>query len=164
MITGTVFGYYHYCIKKMWLFNNGITMEHTSDIVLDGKINHETTKNRRQKKYKEISFGNIKIDFYDVKNNTIYETKRNFKNKNIDEWQLKYYMYIFFKNENINIKGILEYPKSKKLYEITLDDKVIKTIDDDIIEINKILKNDNCPNVSITKKCKNCSYLNFCES
>ena len=32
-ITGTHFNYYQICHRKLWLFSNGIQMEHTSDLV-----------------------------------------------------------------------------------------------------------------------------------
>ena len=31
--TGTHFNYYHICRRKLWLFANGINMEHVSDTV-----------------------------------------------------------------------------------------------------------------------------------
>jgi len=36
--TGTHFNYYQICRRKLWLFANGISMEHTSDTVYDGKL------------------------------------------------------------------------------------------------------------------------------
>jgi CRISPR-associated exonuclease Cas4 len=163
MITGTTFAYYHYCLKRMWLFHYGINMEQTSEIVADGKINHDYTKNRRNSKYKELSLGRIKIDFYDDKNNIIYENKRNFKNKEHDQWQLKYYMYVFYISGNKTIRGILEYPKNKKLFEISLDSSEIEYIENSLIKIDDILKL-NCPEMNCDKRCKNCSYLKFCEA
>ncbi len=41
--TGTHFNYYQLCHRKLWLFANGINMEHTSDIVYDGKLIHESS-------------------------------------------------------------------------------------------------------------------------
>ena len=40
-ITGTHFNYYQICKRKLWLFANGISMEHTSDLVHEGKLIHE---------------------------------------------------------------------------------------------------------------------------
>lgn len=40
-VTGTHFNYYQVCKRKLWLFANGITMEHTSDLVYEGKLIHE---------------------------------------------------------------------------------------------------------------------------
>lgn len=43
-VTGTHFNYYQVCKRKLWLFANGITMEHTSDLVYEGKLIHEIKK------------------------------------------------------------------------------------------------------------------------
>lgn len=37
-ITGTHIAYLHTCHLKLWLFASGILMEHTSDIVVEGKL------------------------------------------------------------------------------------------------------------------------------
>ncbi|MBX2925335.1 MAG: Dna2/Cas4 domain-containing protein [Chitinophagaceae bacterium] len=42
-LTATHINYYHACKSKLWLFCNGINMEHTSDAVYDGKMLHETS-------------------------------------------------------------------------------------------------------------------------
>ena len=75
-ITGTHFSYYLVCRRKLWLFSNGITLEHTSDIVADGRLLHEASYPQRTSKYEEISIDGIKIDYYDVKNKVINEIKR----------------------------------------------------------------------------------------
>jgi len=46
-ITATHINYYHICHRKLWLFSNGINMEHTSEIVADGKLLHETSYPQR---------------------------------------------------------------------------------------------------------------------
>jgi CRISPR-associated exonuclease Cas4 len=43
-------------------------MEHTSDLVYDGKLIHETSYPQRPERYEEISINGCKIDFYDAKN------------------------------------------------------------------------------------------------
>ena len=43
IITGLHIQYYFVCHRKLWLFANGIQMEHTSDLVYEGKLIHETT-------------------------------------------------------------------------------------------------------------------------
>lgn len=40
-ITGTHFNYYQICHRKLWLFANGINMEHNSHLVYEGKLIHE---------------------------------------------------------------------------------------------------------------------------
>ena len=53
-LTATHINYYHICQRKLWLFANGINMEHTSDTVYDGKLLHETSYPQRAVKYTEI--------------------------------------------------------------------------------------------------------------
>ena len=36
-IIGTHFNYYQLCLRKLWLFANGINMEQESDLVYEGK-------------------------------------------------------------------------------------------------------------------------------
>ncbi|MDR0605877.1 MAG: CRISPR-associated protein Cas4, partial [Bacteroidales bacterium] len=71
-MNATLINLYHVCKRECWLHANGINMEHTSDIVYDGKLLHEISYTDRAKKYNEIDivskFKDInlfgKIDFY----------------------------------------------------------------------------------------------------
>ena len=38
MISGTHFNYYMLCHRKLWLYGQGLTMEHTSDLVYEGTV------------------------------------------------------------------------------------------------------------------------------
>ena len=44
--------YIHICPRKLWLFASGINMEHTSDLVTEGKLIGETTYPTRAARYK----------------------------------------------------------------------------------------------------------------
>ena len=72
-LTATLINYYHICHRKLWLFANGINMEHNSTVVADGKLLHETSYPQRAEKYSEIEIGGSKIDFCDAKNKVINE-------------------------------------------------------------------------------------------
>lgn len=97
-ITGTHFNYYQICRRKLWLFGNGINMEHTSDLVYEGKLVHEDSYPQRSAKYEEVEIDGIKVDFYDARNLVIHEVKKSNKVEKAHEWQLKYYMYVFGRN------------------------------------------------------------------
>jgi CRISPR-associated exonuclease Cas4 len=43
IITPTHINYYHVCHRKLWLFSHGKQMEHTSELVAEGKLIHETS-------------------------------------------------------------------------------------------------------------------------
>lgn len=53
-MTGTHFNYYHVCHRKLWLFANDINMEHTSDLVFEGKLLHEESYPQRPERYEVI--------------------------------------------------------------------------------------------------------------
>jgi CRISPR-associated exonuclease Cas4 len=137
-------------------------MEHTSDTVYEGKLIQETTYPQRSAKYEEIELSGIKIDFYDAKNKVIHEIKKSPKLHEAHIWQLKYYIYILEKSGIDGVSGILEYPKERKTEEVflfSIDIDIIKEIES---EIEEIINSDKAPAIEIKKRCKNCSYYDFC--
>lgn len=42
LFTGTQVAYAIICETKLWLFSNGVSMEHTSDLVSQGRAIHES--------------------------------------------------------------------------------------------------------------------------
>ena len=162
LITGTHFNYYTVCKRKLWLFANGINMEHTSDLVYDGKLIHETSYPQRPERYEEIEIDGIKIDFYDIKNKVIHEIKRSDKVEKAHEWQVKYYIYVLERNGIKGVTGILEYPTLRQTSKVELADEDRKRIIEIEIEIREIIENENCPTLEKKKICRNCSYYEFC--
>lgn len=161
MITGTHFNYYLVCRRKLWLFANGINMEHTSDLVYEGKIIHESSYAQRAERYKELELGGIKIDYYDSKNKIIHEIKKSRKEHDSHVWQLKYYIYVLEQAGVRGVSGILEYPKERKTEEIFLSEPDMARIEEIEKEIPKIIEG-NCPASIDDRKCKKCSYQDFC--
>lgn len=161
-ITGTHINYYFSCHRQLWLFANNIQMEHTHDTVSEGKLIHETSYAQRSGKYEEIAIDGIKIDFYDAKNKVIHELKKSSKLHEAHIWQLKYYIYIFEKNEINGVSGILEYPKERKTEEVylsSIDKERIKEIEFEILEI---IDSETIPEIIKMSRCKNCAYYDFC--
>ena len=83
-ITGTHFNYYQVCKRKLWLFANGITMEHTSDLVYEGKLIHEESYPQRSAKYEEVEIDGSKVDYYDTGNKIIHEIKKSDKIERVE--------------------------------------------------------------------------------
>ena len=106
IITGTHFNYYQLCRRKLWLFANGINMEHNSDLVYEGKLIHEDSYPQRSVKYEEVAIDGIKVDYYDARNKVIHEIKKSNKVAKAHEWQLKYYMYVFEQHGINEVKAI----------------------------------------------------------
>jgi len=170
-ITATHINYYHICHRKLWLFSNGISMEHTSETVADGKLLHETSYPQRAEKYREIDlsftlnnevdlFG--KIDFYDAKAKIIHEIKRSDKIEEAHEWQVKYYIWLLEQNGITGVHAIIEYPKLRETKEISLtetDTYYLKSVVGKIIELQQ---SEICPPRINSKICKSCSYYDLC--
>ena len=162
MTTGTHISYYFLCHRKLWLFANGISMEHNSDLVYEGKLIHENTYPQRSEKYEEIAIDGIKIDYYDTKNKVIHEVKKSDKMEVSHEWQVKYYIHALEKNGMEGVTGLLEYPKLRQTTEVFLSDRDRNELNEIIVKIQKIISSDVCPSLIKIGICKNCSYFEFC--
>lgn len=161
-ITGTHFNYYLICHRKLWLFSNGIQMEHTSDLVYEGKLIHETSYPQRSERYTEIEIDGIKIDYFDKRAKVIHEIKKSDCHEEAHEWQLKYYIYVLERNGMTGVTGILEYPKLRETNDVFLSESDREKMMECEKEIEKIIGSDICPGLLRKSRCKNCSYLDFC--
>lgn len=164
MPTGTHFNYYMVCHRKLWLFANGINMEHTSELVEMGKLIHETSYPQRSEKYTELEIEGIKIDYYDARNKVIHEVKKSDSHEEAHEWQVKYYIYVLERNGITGVTGKLEYPKLRETSEVMLNDAERANIAVFEKEIETIIASDTCPDKLPIKQCKHCSYFDFCWS
>ena len=163
-ITGTHFNYYFTCKRELWLFANSINMEHTSDLVYEGKLVHETTYPQRSEKYSEISLDGVKIDYYDARNKVVHEVKKSDSHEEAHEWQVKYYIYVLERNGVDGVTGILEYPRMRETKEILLSDRDKEEIAEFEKEIERIISSESCPARLERNRCRNCSYFDFCWS
>lgn len=163
-VTGTHFNYYQICHRKLWLFANGINMEHTSDTVYDGKLIHEDSYPQRSERYEEVEIDGVKVDYFDAKNRIIHEIKRSDKVEAAHEWQIKYYIYVFERNGIAGCTGILEYPTQRDTKKVSLTDddrEEIKKMEKDILSL---IESDTCPEKKKKNICRSCSYFDFCYS
>jgi CRISPR-associated exonuclease Cas4 len=163
-ITGTHFNYYQICHRKLWLFASNIQMEHTSDLVYEGKLVHESSYLNRGEKYSELEVDGIKIDFFDAKNKIVHEVKKSDKRELAHLWQLKYYLYVLQKNGIDGASGILEYPKLRQREEVFLSTVDIEEIELMKIKIAGIIQAEMAPARLAVSQCRNCSYFDFCWS
>lgn len=161
-LTATHINYYHICHRKLWLFGNGINMEHTSNSVAEGKLLHETSYGQRNEKYTELDIGGSKIDFYDAKNKVVHEIKKSDKAEDAHEWQVKYYIWLLEQNGMPDATGILEYPKLRETKTVLLQDIDRQYIQRLIPMIEALVESDVCPPTINAKICKSCSYFDFC--
>lgn len=163
MLTGTHFNYYIVCRRKLWLFANGIQMEHTSELVSIGRAIHETSYAERSNRFTELAIDGIKIDFYDPIRRIVHEVKKTNKLEEAHRWQVKYYLYVLEQHGIVDPSGILEYPKLRITEKVILTEEDRAEIARMTDEIKSIIEEDTCPPLTTRKgTCKQCSYYEFC--
>ncbi|QEC40712.1 CRISPR-associated protein Cas4 [Pseudobacter ginsenosidimutans] len=160
--TGTHIAYLHTCKRKLWLFANGIGMEHTSETVAEGKLIAETTYLDRARKYTELAIEGIKIDFYDAKNKVVHEVKKSDRVEEAHTAQVKYYLYILAKNGIDHLRAIVEYPKLKQREWVDWNDELLLIASKWEKDVQIIVNSESCPPVINARICKSCSYYELC--
>lgn len=169
-INATLVNLYRVCPRECWLHANGINMEHSSDLVKDGKLIEEESYQQRSNRYTQLelfsTFDDIqlvgKIDFYDTKNKIIHETKRSNKVEQAHIWQVKFYLWLLELNDIETEKGIIEYPRLREREEVYLDEEDKDYLKKTIENIKTLVNQTECPPVLNAKICKSCSYYDFC--
>ena len=161
-ITATHISYFHICHRKLWLFTQGIYMEHTSDKVAEGKLIGETSYCQRAEKYTEIEIGGSKIDYYDAANKVIHEVKKSNKMEEAHAWQVNFYIWLLENAGVENGTAIIEYPTLKQTRQIMFGDEDRRYILQTIKQIESIVRSQQCPPLINSKICKQCAYYDFC--
>lgn len=161
-ISATQIAYLHTCHRKLWLFSNGVRMEHTSDIVAEGKLIGETSYQDRSAKYTELKIDGVKIDFYDPKTRTIHEIKKSDKIETAHVAQVKYYLYILRKNGIEDPQAIIEYPRLRQRESVFWEDGDIEKIQTWMKEVQVLTNQESCPPLEKKPICIKCSYFDFC--
>ncbi len=161
-LTATHINYYFICKRKLWLFTNGINMEHSSDIVAEGKFIHETSYPQRAERYTELEIEGSVIDFYDAHNKVIHEIKKSDKMEDAHEWQVKYYIWLLKRNGIDEVTGVLEYPKLRQTNRVVLTDADEEYLGKVVQEIEQMTISETCPSKINGKICDSCSYYDFC--
>jgi CRISPR-associated exonuclease Cas4 len=162
--TGTQIQYLHLCHRKLWLFANGINMEHTSDLVTEGKLIEQQSYPQRASRWQELEIENIKIDHYDAQQQIVREVKKSNKKESAHIAQVKYYLFVLERNDIAVSHAVLEYPKLRITEEVWLDDDDRREIPNWEKQAMAIIGEEICPRRIEKPICKKCAYFDFCFS
>jgi CRISPR-associated exonuclease Cas4 len=169
IITGVQIEYYFHCKRQLWLFAHNIQMERENENVKIGKTISETTFKREKHEIEitdEIERIGVKIDYIDTRNKVVHEIKKSDSFEEAHKWQLLYYIYVLNQRGMEISKGIIDYPKQRKIVEIYMNEETRKSLLNVIENINEICKADEPIKIEDTgvKKnvCKKCSYYELC--
>jgi CRISPR-associated exonuclease Cas4 len=162
-VTATLINLYHICHRETWLHAHEIRMEHTSDVVYEGKLIGETTYPQRAEQYTQLELEGIKIDFYDRKANVIHETKKSDKAEYAHLAQVRYYQYVLEQNGIAGASAVLEYPKLRQTQAVPpLTDEDRGQITEWVRGVEALVRSKTCPPRINKSLCKSCSYYDFC--
>jgi CRISPR-associated protein Cas4 len=171
MITGVQIEYYFHCKRQLWLFAHNIQMERENENVSIGKVISENTYKREKHEVEitdEIEKIGVKIDFIDMRNKVVHEIKKTDSFEEAHKWQLLYYMYVLRQRGVEVCKGIIDYPKQRKISEVTMNDDTEKNLMEIIKSVNDVCSREEPLKVEETgvKKsvCRKCSYYELCYS
>lgn len=156
--TGVQVNYLMVCPRKLWLHSHQIGFEEENDLVLQGKVLHDTSY--KKIKDKEILLDDLlKIDILDGQ--YVGEVKSSRKMEEADKAQLLYYLYVL-EQRGIRRKGKIHYPKERKVVEIELTDEKRKEIPKWLAQIEAIKRSTKPPKKVKYKYCSKCAYYSFC--
>lgn len=162
-INATLVNLYHVCHREMWLHHHGIRMEHTSDVVYEGKLIGESAYGERARRNRQVELDGVKIDYYDPKTKTVHETKKSDKMEGAHVAQVKYYLYILHRNGIEGARGLIEYPRLRERSWVDFDPQTDgPEIERWLAEIGRILDQEQCPPVLNKPVCRRCSYYDYC--
>ncbi|MEQ1746965.1 MAG: CRISPR-associated protein Cas4 [Saprospiraceae bacterium] len=162
-VTATLIAYLHTCQRKLWLHAHEIRMEHTSDLVAEGKLIGDTSYDRRADKYTQVELDGIKIDFFDPRTRTVHETKRGRAVEAAHRAQVRYYLYKLRQHGVTDASGIIEYPDLRKTEPVPpLTEADVLEIEGWEAEVRRIVALEQCPPVIRLKICSSCSYYDLC--
>lgn len=105
-INATLINILHICHREMWLHAHAIRMEHTSEVVAEGKLIGEESYPQRADKNEEVEVSaeiagvncTAKIDFFDAKLGIVHETKKSAAKEWAHVAQVQFYLYLLRKN------------------------------------------------------------------
>lgn len=162
-ITATLINLLHVCHRELWLHAHEVRMEHTSDLVAEGKLIGETSYDRRSDKYTQVELNGIKIDFFDPHTRTVHETKRGRAVEAAHRAQVQYYLYKLRQHGVADASGLIEYPDLRKTERVPpLTEADIREIETWETEVRRVVELEQCPPVIRAKICHNCSYHDLC--
>lgn len=161
-ITGTIINYYFHCKRQCYLFANRVNLEDNSEDVRIGKVLHEIRAH--DNKETEIKYENIVLD--KVSSKYVEEYKKSDSDTEASRMQLIFYLKQLQDKGIIREGKLIYHEKNKKEGKKT---EIIKLDDDNINKLNKCIENieelisqDKVPEVEQNKKCKRCSYYEYC--
>lgn len=174
-ITATLINILNICHRELWLHANGIRMEHTSEIVAEGKLIGQESYPQRAERWTEVEVSGTfphptaesielaaKIDFFDTHLGIVHEVKKSNAREQAHIAQVQFYLYVLRLNGIKAEYGLIEYPKLRLTERVSLTDDDQKELESQILRVHELIHQETCPERLPVSKCRSCSFFEFC--
>ncbi len=151
--------YYFTCKRELWFFSRGLNFDFENEDMLIGRLMHRESYERD---WKEVLLGDIRLDVVRRRGRVlVIEVKKSSKLEGPAKWQLKYYLYVLGRM-GIRAEGLISYPKEGRKERVTLTEEDIRTLEDTLKDIERIISLETPPKAKKKPYCRRCSYRDFC--
>jgi CRISPR-associated exonuclease Cas4 len=173
-IGGMLIGYYMICPRKAWLSMQGLWMEQESDAVAIGRLIDQTSYSRKRKSIDLTAPAPDgtplvgRIDWTDLREGVLHETKKSRAVEDAHRWQLKFYLWLLklsgvTRADGEPFTGMLNYPRLKRTEPVELAPEDEVRLAEMVAALRQIAA-ESKPPPRITRRsfCRKCAFEELC--
>lgn len=173
-VGGMLVGYYLLCERKAWLSMRGLWMEQESGRVALGRLAGQTSYQRKKKELMltaEAPDGPSlvgKIDWADLGEGVLHETKLSRKAEEAHRWQLRFYLWLLKLNGATRpggqpFRGELNYPKLRRTDPVELRPEHEARLEEIVAGLRRVAARATPPErIDERSFCKKCAFEELC--
>ncbi len=173
-VGGMLVGYYALCPRKAWLSLRGLWMEQESDQVAIGRLLGQTSYARERKEVDLVATAPDgtelvgRIDWADLREGVLHETKKSRAVEEAHRWQLKFYLWLLklsgvTREDGQPYTGMLNYPALKRTEEVTLTPEDEQRLAEMAAALRRLAAEPTPPpRITRRKFCKACAFEELC--
>jgi CRISPR-associated exonuclease Cas4 len=173
-VGGMLIGYHALCPRKAWQSLRGLWMEQESDAVAIGRLIGQTSYGRERKELDLTASAPdgttlvARIDWADLREGVLHETKKGRSTEDAHRWQLKFYLWLLklcgvTRADGAPFTGMLNYPALKRTeaVELTTDDEA--RLAGMVAELRRLADEPRPPpRITRRKFCRVCAFEELC--
>jgi CRISPR-associated exonuclease Cas4 len=173
-IGGMLVGYFIICPRKAWQSMQGLWMEQESDTVAIGRLIGESSYSRERKEVDLTATSPdgtelvARIDWADLREGVLHETKKSRAVEDAHRWQLKFYLWLLklsgvVRENGDPYTGMLNYPALKRTEPVTLTEADERRLAEIVAALRRLAP-EPTPPPRITKRqfCRKCAFEELC--
>jgi CRISPR-associated exonuclease Cas4 len=173
-VGGMLVGYYAVCPRKAWLSMRGLWMEQESDQVAIGRLIGETSYARERKEVDLVATAPDgtelvgRIDWADLREGVLHETKKSRAVEDAHRWQLKFYLWLLklsgvTREDGQPYSGMLNYPTLKRTEAVTLTAEDEGRLEEIAASVRRLAAQPTPPpRITRRKFCRACAFEELC--